>query len=98
MRTTAFRFCLLLLVGCSAQRQSAPTANDQNETVPDSEYILGEWEIVDAMRDGAEYPIEVGSTTMFNGQSAIVRTADGIETQYASNLTKRKHLSTLTGH
>ena len=100
MRTTAICFLLMLLVGCSTQPQSAPTANAPNETVPDSESVLGDWEIIEAMRDGADYPNEVGGITTFTGPSAIVRTADGIDTTYAVQFdqTKRpKHINwTLT--
>ncbi len=90
MRTTALYLFLLHLVGCSAQSQPAPTANDQNGTVSDSEFVIGEWKIIHAMRDGKDYPNELGGITTFNGQSAIVRSADGIETTYAVEFDQTK--------
>lgn len=59
MRTSAACFLLLLLVGCSTAPPGASTAHNQNETVPDSRAILGDWVIIEAMR--ADFEINVNS-------------------------------------
>lgn len=82
MKTIAAYFFLLFLVGCSAQPPAALTAKSQKAQVIDSEAILGDWVIIEAMRNGEDYPSEVGGTTTFVRSSAIVRTNDGTETTY----------------
>lgn len=52
-------------------------------TVPDDLALLqGHWIIVDAQRDGAAYPVEIGGTISIEGRVAVAKTTDGSRTEY----------------
>ncbi len=83
---TIFFLLPILTCGCSVESAKDKLPHKQVRQALDSELILGKWIIVEASRDGAPYPSEVGGTTTFIGRTAVVETTDEIVADYRVQL------------
>lgn len=90
MKNSSLSVILILLVGCSEQPDATSSKVEPNRRIPDSQFVLGDWKVVDARRDGLDYPSELGGTTTFGVGSAIVKTNDGAETTYSVTFDQSK--------
>lgn len=101
---------LLIAHGCgklerpSSDKQGGSTTQVSKDTdtpkppspaMNDLSLLQGEWTIVEAKRDGADYPSEVGGTGMIEGHVVTAKTTDGVVMKYEIKIDPLKDPKTI---
>ena len=87
-----FRILTVLLVlvfnGCTPTNpvESKNELLQSNPQTIDRVSIDGTWEVTNCIRDGVEFPSEIGGTIVFESNNATVKTTDGVSTAYRIEL------------